>query len=200
MCAAFRLAVGDRVQRLERRRDLAGRGDGDGELAVGHVRQRLGECLGAAEQEVEARLERRRQAPSHFRVRIGDGRSRHGEPRRRPEPHDQSSPCNPHVRPPSEAKNCGRRSIADRSRASFPIHLRSGASGIGFPFVDARRLSRRARGKTPRGYSPMPRANTRRPAPRVNRDALSPCGRVSRAPVRPGKSPEERARPRTSRP
>ncbi len=108
---AVGLAVGDRVQRLQRRRDLAGGGNGDGELAVGHVRQRVGEGLPAAEKQVEARLKRGRHLPAHLRARIGDGGTRDGEARRGPKPHDKSSSSNPHVRRPFEPKKAGRRSL-----------------------------------------------------------------------------------------
>jgi hypothetical protein len=54
---AFGAPVGHRVERLERRRDLAGGRDLQRESPVGDVGQRGRERLGAAVDEIERRLE-----------------------------------------------------------------------------------------------------------------------------------------------
>ena len=188
---AIGFAVGDRVERFQRRRNLAGRGNSDGELAVGHVGQRLGESLRGAEQEVEARLKGGRHSPSHFRVRIGDRGTCDAEPRGRPEPHHESSSRNPHVRPPIEANKGSRRSVADRSRGSFFRSIsRSTAAPHGRSSVRVRRdeIPPSIRRNAAVILADAGREDKRRPTPPdpLNRDASSPCGRGSRGPVRPG--------------
>ena len=74
---AFGLAVGDGLQRLERGRDLPGRGDLDREMAVGEVEYGLAESLGAAVDQIERGDETRGQTPLDVRRGIGDRGARH---------------------------------------------------------------------------------------------------------------------------
>ena len=68
--SAVGAAVGDGVERLERRRDLAGRRRLDGEAAVGHVGDRVGQRLGAAVVEIERGREARRRGFAHCTVGV----------------------------------------------------------------------------------------------------------------------------------
>ena len=67
-------AVGDRIERLEARHDLAGGEDLDLELVVGRLGDRFGEDLGGAVDRIERFRKARGQPPLDFRHRLGDGR------------------------------------------------------------------------------------------------------------------------------
>ena len=73
---AFGPAVGDGVQRFERRRDFAGRRDLKSEMTVGEIGERLGQRFAAAVDEVERRHETRRYPPLHVGRGIGERRPR----------------------------------------------------------------------------------------------------------------------------
>ena len=70
---AFGPAVGDGVERLQRRRDFAGRRNAKREMAVGEIGERASERFAAAVDEVERGLEARRHPPLHVGRGIGEG-------------------------------------------------------------------------------------------------------------------------------
>jgi len=97
--------IGDRVERLQGRRDLASGRKLDGEMTVGHVEDRCGQRLGAAVDEVERGREARRQPPLHVGRRIGERRGGDSRPRRGSAqaydelPTSRRHPCSPVVVP-----------------------------------------------------------------------------------------------------
>ncbi len=95
---AFGLAVGDGVERFQRRRDFAGRRDIKREMAVGEIGERARQRFAAAVDEVELRLETRRHPPLHVGRGIGEGRPRQPHAGRRDaEPRDELPTSSRHL-------------------------------------------------------------------------------------------------------
>ncbi len=73
---AFGPAVGDGLERFQRRRDFAGRSDAKREMTVGEIGERLGQRFAAAVDEVERGGEARGHPPLHLGGGIGERRPR----------------------------------------------------------------------------------------------------------------------------
>ena len=94
---AFGPAVRDSLERVQRRRDFAGRGNAKSEMTVGEIGERAGERFAAAVDEVERGLETRRHPPLHVGRGIGEGGLRQPDAGRRDsEPGDELPPSRRH--------------------------------------------------------------------------------------------------------